>query len=61
MIPERSIARRIALQALYQLDVQGQDFLINQLIEFVNETTDDARVRELCVLHLARRDSHIST
>lgn len=46
MITERSIARRIALQALYQLDVQGQDFLVQQLHDFVNESHEDPKVRE---------------
>ncbi len=49
MIPERSIARAISLQALYQLDVQGEDFLINQLNDFVNESTNEPRIRELAL------------
>jgi len=44
---ERTQARRIALQGLYQLDVQGEDFLISGLLDFVNETSDDPAVREL--------------
>lgn len=49
MIPERSIARRIALQGLYQLDVQGEDFLINQLQDFINESTSDPRIRDIAL------------
>jgi len=47
MIHERSQARRIALQALYQLDVQGDSFLDEGLQAFVNETTDDPKVRDV--------------
>ncbi len=53
MIEDRSIARRIALQSLYQLDVQGQDFLIHQLNDFVAETTSDPKIRDIAV-HMAR-------
>ncbi|HVX85757.1 MAG TPA: transcription antitermination factor NusB [Phycisphaerae bacterium] len=47
MIHERSTARRIALQGLYQLDVQGEPFLIDGLQAFVSEATDDPRIREI--------------
>jgi len=47
MIHERSQARRIALQALYQLDVQGESFLDEGLAPFINETTNDPKVREM--------------
>ncbi|MCL2645850.1 MAG: transcription antitermination factor NusB [Phycisphaerales bacterium] len=47
MIHERSQARRIALQALYQLDVQGDCFLDEGLVPFVNETTNDPKIREI--------------
>jgi transcription antitermination protein NusB len=50
---ERSQARRIALQGLYQLDVQGESFLIDGLQAFVSEATDDPRVREIAV-YMAR-------
>jgi len=53
MNTERSNARRIALQAMYQLDVQGEDFLIHGLTEFINETTEDPKTRELA-LFMAR-------
>ena len=47
MIHEKTEARRIALQALYQLDVQGEVFLDEGLVPFVNETTEDPKVREM--------------
>jgi N utilization substance protein B len=47
MTHERSTARRIALQGLYQLDVQGESFLIDGLQAFVSESTDDPRLREI--------------
>lgn len=47
MIHERSQARRIALQALYQLDMQGNDYIIHGLAEFIAETTDDPKIREI--------------
>ena len=50
---ERSQARRIALQGLYQLDVQGESFLIDGLQAFVGEATDDPRVREIAT-YMAR-------
>jgi N utilization substance protein B len=50
---ERSQARRIALQGLYQLDVQGESFLIDGLQAFVSEATDDPRVREIAT-YMAR-------
>ena len=47
MIHERSVARRIALQGLYQLDVQGDTYLDEGLRDFVNQATEDPKVREL--------------
>jgi transcription antitermination factor NusB len=47
MNSERSDARRLALQAMYQLDVQGEDFLINGLQEFIAESTEDPKTREI--------------
>lgn len=47
MIVDRSAARRLALQAMYQLDVQGDDFIVSGLQEFIAETTDDAKVRDI--------------
>jgi transcription antitermination factor NusB len=47
MIHERSQARRIALQGLYQLDVQGDSYLVEGLQGFVDQATDDPRVREI--------------
>ncbi len=47
MIHERSQARRIALQGLYQLDVQGDSFLMDGLQSFVDQATDEPRMREI--------------
>ncbi len=47
MIHDRSTARRIALQGMYQLDVQGDSFLIDGLQAFVSETSDDPKIREI--------------
>jgi transcription antitermination factor NusB len=47
MILERTLARRVALQALYQIDVQGAGFIDEGLREFANETTEDPKVREI--------------
>ncbi len=50
MIHERSKARRIALQGLYQLDVQGDAYLsagAEGLQGFIDQATDDPRVREI--------------
>lgn len=47
MIHERSQARRIALQGMYQLDVQGESFLVDGLQAFVSEATDDPKIREI--------------
>ena len=44
---ERAQARRVALQGLYQLDVQGEGFLTDGLLAFVSEATDDPKVREI--------------
>jgi N utilization substance protein B len=43
---ERSTARRIALQGLYQIDVQGESFISDTLQAFINESTDDPVVRD---------------
>lgn len=42
----RTQARHIAMQALYQLDVQGPDF-IGQLDLFINDFADDDLVKKL--------------
>src|ERR1700743_550830 len=47
MIHERAQARRVALQGLYQLDVQGESFLTDGLLAFVSEATDDPEAREI--------------
>jgi len=47
MIHERSQARRIALQGMYQLDVQGEPFLIDGLQGFIDQATEDPKVREI--------------
>jgi transcription antitermination protein NusB len=47
MIHERSQARRIALQGLYQLDVQGDDFLAEGLQGFIQQATDDPKIRDI--------------
>lgn len=49
MIAERQAARRIALQGLYQVDVQGEEFLSQPLQEFVNESTEDPKTREIAL------------
>ena len=47
---QKAHARKIALQALYQLDVQGEEFMVsNGMAEFVAESTDDVDVRELAM------------
>ena len=44
----KAFARKIALQALCQLDVQGDDLLLsNELVDFIIESTEDIDVREL--------------
>src|SRR4051794_1889060 len=47
MIHERSHARRIALQALYQLDVQGDPFIADGLQSFIDQATEEPRHREI--------------
>ena len=47
MIHERSEARRIALQGLYQLDVQGEPFLVDGLQGFIDQASDDPKIREI--------------
>jgi transcription antitermination factor NusB len=49
MIHERSQARRIALQALYQLDVQGDTYLDDGLPGFIDQATEDPKVREMAL------------
>ncbi len=49
MIPPRSQARRIALQALYQLDVQGDDFMDLHLVAFLAESHEETAMRELAL------------
>lgn len=47
MVHERSHARRIALQGLYQMDVQGEAYLADGIQGFVDQATEDPRVREI--------------
>jgi N utilization substance protein B len=47
MIHERSQARRIALQGLYQLDVQGDGYLSDGLQGFVDQASEEPKVREI--------------
>jgi transcription antitermination factor NusB len=47
MVHERSEARRVALQALYQLDVQGDAYLMEGVQGFIDQATDVPRVREM--------------
>jgi len=50
MIHERAHARRIALQGLYQLDVQGDSYLsagLDGLQGFIDQASEDPRVREI--------------
>jgi transcription antitermination factor NusB len=42
-----SEARRIALQALYQAEVQGSDFILSMLPQFVAQQTEDNSTREM--------------
>ncbi|MGC8559630.1 MAG: transcription antitermination factor NusB [Phycisphaerae bacterium] len=51
-IPQRSHARRLALQALFQVDAQGDDFLSAGLAEFIVQSTNDISVR-LRAIHMA--------
>lgn len=44
---ERTQARRIALQALYQIDVQGEELITHGLLEFVAESSDDPKIRDI--------------
>lgn len=45
---DRSHARRIALQALYQLDVQGSDYIVNNgMQEFIVESHEDPNIRDM--------------
>ncbi len=47
MVHERSEARRVALQALYQLDVQGDAYLMEGVQGFIDQASDVPRVREM--------------
>jgi transcription antitermination factor NusB len=47
MVHERSEARRVALQALYQLDVQGDAYLLEGVQGFIDQATEVPRVREM--------------
>jgi transcription antitermination factor NusB len=47
MIHERATARRIALQALYQLDVQGDAFVHEGLKGFIDQASEEPRVRDI--------------
>lgn len=44
-ILQRAQARRLALQALFQVDAQGDDFLTSGLSEFMAQSTTDISVR----------------
>jgi N utilization substance protein B len=46
----RSTSRRVALQAIYQAEVQGDVFIAQMLPEFINQATDDNDVRQLATL-----------
>ncbi len=52
-IPQRQAARRVALQALYQSDVQGRGFLDVSVQEFAAESSEDPNVRDIAV-YMAR-------
>ncbi|MCL5770314.1 MAG: transcription antitermination factor NusB [Planctomycetes bacterium] len=43
---QRSQARRIALQALFQADVQGDDFMVELLPRFIAQATEDIDLRQ---------------
>ncbi|MGC8625314.1 MAG: transcription antitermination factor NusB [Phycisphaerae bacterium] len=47
---KRSAARRIALQAIYQAEVQGDSFIVQMLPEFINQATADNDIRQLATL-----------
>lgn len=46
-IDKRTRARELAIQALYQLDIQGADLLERLRWEFFAESESDARIRQL--------------
>lgn len=50
---EQSEGRRLALQVLFQADVQGPEFLIEQLPRFIAEQTTDTLVREIATRYAA--------
>ena len=47
MFQQQKSARKIALQALFQTDMQGPDFLADILPQFIAGATEDVDVREL--------------
>ena len=47
---KRSASRRIALQAIYQAEVQGDTFIAQMLPTFISQATDDNDVRQLATL-----------
>ena len=47
---KRSASRRIALQAIYQAEVQGDTFIVQMLPTFISQATDDNDVRQLATL-----------
>ena len=49
MIHERATARRIALQAMYQIDVQGESYVDDGLKGFIDSSTEDPRVRDIAL------------
>lgn len=42
---QRTMARRLALQAIYQVDVQGEDFLTQGMDLFLSQQSEDAQVQ----------------
>ncbi len=53
-IRQKSQARRLALQALFQADAQGDDFFTMGLADFMAQSTDDITVR-LLAIHMANK------
>lgn len=48
-IRQKSQARRLALQALFQADAQGNDFFTEGVADFMAQSTDDISVRLLAI------------
>ncbi len=47
---KRSTSRRIALQTIYQAEVQGDTFMAQMSPNFINQASDDNDVRQLATL-----------